>query len=153
VGEGGVCSAKPCRELGGLQRQAGVLAVCHSEAVNERVGLVGPAGEFERLGLDDRQAQIAWRGAYCFLNFLQRSGCIAAPELARLREELASVPWTVTHADLTCAAVPTSFIHYIVNGSGVYTEAICSSSIHDAQSQQVLRQTTAIIGRLTAPPA
>src|SRR5688572_31402321 len=42
-------------------------------------------------------------------------GCLAPTDVARLRETLTSVPWTVTSADVACMAVPTSFTHYTVN--------------------------------------
>ena len=79
-------------------------------------------------------------------------GCLAPTDVAKLREALASVPWTVTNADMTCMEIPTTFTHYTVNGKAGYTDAMCSPAMLDERSEKILRQTTTMIGQLTAPP-
>ena len=81
------------------------------------------------------------------------AGCLGAAELASLRSKMARVPWTLTHLDVTCAAIPTTFTTYTVEGKARYTQAMCSGDTLDAASQQVVGEINTLVGKLIAPHA
>jgi len=102
-------------------------------------------------GFDGKAISVSESGAWVTsqMGRIER-GCLPADVVVKIRTELASAKWQVDHDVITCAAVPMYFVDYTVFGKGVYTEAMCSGSRLDADSEKILRDVTNLVTAATA---
>jgi hypothetical protein len=60
--------------------------------------------------------------------------CLTVQMLASMREQLAQIPWQLTHHTIVCRAIPDHFVEYTIAGKAPYDAVMCPTDTLDTES-------------------
>jgi hypothetical protein len=79
------------------------------------------------------------------------SGCLGAPVVRTIRDDLKRATWQVKTADAACAAISSEYTVYSANGKAVWTQRMCQLDYLDEASQKSLAEISKILEDAAAP--
>ncbi len=79
------------------------------------------------------------------------TGCLAKADVDTIRDDLARAKWTITQADVACAAISATYVAYSSRGKHLWDQHMCSLNVLDATSQTALNEIVAILTKVTTP--
>ncbi|MDB4958754.1 MAG: hypothetical protein JWO36_6323 [Myxococcales bacterium] len=72
-------------------------------------------------------------------------GCFDKDELAKIRADVKSSPWKVTHNKIHCMAISANTTVYFANGKKVFTARLCNSDALDDKSAKNVEDLEALL--------
>ena len=73
------------------------------------------------------------------------TGCFDKDTVAKIRADVKTSPWTVTHNKIHCMAVSINSTAYYANGKKVFTARMCNSDALDDRSQKNVEDLEALL--------
>jgi hypothetical protein len=79
------------------------------------------------------------------------SGCLSRDQVSTIRTALAKATWTVSHAEVTCAAISNTFTSYSSKGKQLWAAHMCQIDFLDPVSDKALGTISMLLEKVTAP--